>query len=41
MSLPISMGRLATVWLIMAVAMSANGVTDTTPFVWVRWMRRG
>ncbi len=26
MSLPISIGRFATVWLIMAVAMSANGV---------------
>ncbi|HWJ15430.1 MAG TPA: hypothetical protein VNS10_16950 [Gemmatimonadaceae bacterium] len=32
MSLPISMGRFATVWLIMAVAMSANGVTRELVF---------
>lgn len=32
MSLPISMGRLAIVWLIMAVAMSANGVTRELVF---------
>src|SRR6478672_9262584 len=32
MSLPISMGRFASVWLLMAVAMSANGVTRELVF---------
>ncbi len=32
MSLPISLGRFAAVWLIMAVAMSANGVTRELVF---------
>src|SRR5689334_18687747 len=32
MSLPITMGRFAAVWLIMAVAMSANGITRELVF---------